>query len=113
MPEDLVQRGLGPDLANFATGFRAPSRCLVVLHRGRLGVVVLGREGATEPIPPAPSPAPLVPHGRYRKPRRIVVKADASTTVPCPSLAVGTDTGLAVGTCINWRTAETGVPGPR
>jgi hypothetical protein len=110
MPEDLVQRGLGPDLA---TGSRAPSRSLVVGHRGRLGVVVLGREGATEPIPPAPSPAPLVPHGRYRKPRRIVVKADASTTVPCPSLAVGTDTGLAVGTCINWRTAETGVPGPR
>ena len=40
-------------------------------------------------------------------------KADARTTLPCTSLAVGTETGWAVGTFISERTADTGVPGPR
>jgi len=110
MPEDLVERGLDPDLAARSG---APRRWLGVGHRGGFGVVVLGRQDVPEPIPPAPSPAPPVPHGRYRKPRRIVSNADASTTVPCPSLSVGTETGLAVGTFMSERTAETGVPGPR
>ena len=114
MPEDLVERGLDPDLAARSWGLPGgPLPWLGVGHRGRLGLVVLGRQGVPEPVPPAPSPAPPVLHGRYRKPRRIVSNADASTTVPCPLLEVGTETGLAVGTSMSERTAETGVPGPR
>ena len=49
----------------------------------------------------------------YRKLRRTAEDARARTTVPWPSRLVGTLTGLAVGTFMRERTAETGVPGPR
>ena len=72
----------------------------------------LGLVGVVQPArPPDPAPPPAARH--YKKARRTLANAAASTTVPCTSRSVGTETGWAVGTFIRDRTADTGVPGPR